>query len=212
MCADLHPRLWPSKLRHRRHSPRPKRQRVTSRETKLRNGHRILIRPIRPQDKDGLLEGLHHLTPASRYRRFFSPMPELSTAQLRYLTEVDHRNHEALIAFDADTGEGIGVARFIRSVTEPTAAEMAVAVLDTWHGRGVGTALLEALVARAREEGVERFTASVLAENAPMLRLLRQLGDVTVADRGAGYLDLRVELRGGKAIGRRLTYMTSMQG
>jgi len=170
---------------------------MTSRETTLRSGHRILIRPIGPQDKDGLLEGLHQLTPESRYRRFFSPTPELSAAQLRYLTDVDHRTHEALLAFDANTGEGIGVARFIRSTTEPTAAEIAVAVLDTWHGRGVGTALLEALGARAREEGVEHFTASVLAGNSPMLDLLRQLGDVTVVDRGAGYVDLRVELRGG---------------
>ena len=167
---------------------------MTSRETTLRSGHRILIRPIGSQDKDGLQEGLHELTPESRYRRSLAPTPELSAAQLRYLTEVDHRNHEALLAFDADTREGIGVARFIRSATEPTAAEIAVAVLDTWHGRGVGTALLEALVAGAREERVERFTASVLAENSPMLDLLRQLGDVTVVDRGAGYVDLRVAL------------------
>jgi acetyltransferase len=184
---------------------------MTARETTLRSGHRILIRPIGPHDKDGLLEGLHHMTPESRRRRFFSPMPELSAAQLHYLTEVDYRNHEALVALDADTGEGIAVARFIRSATEPTAAEMAVAVLDAWHGRGVGTALLEALVARAREEGVERFTASVLAENSPMLDLLRQLGDITVVDRGAGYVDLRGELRGGKGIRRRLTYTASLE-
>jgi GNAT superfamily N-acetyltransferase len=200
MCCEPDPCGRPNKLRHRRDLPTPRTPAVTSRETTIRTGDRILIRPIEPHDKDGLLEGLHQMTPESRRLRFFSPMPELSAAQLRYLTEVDHRNHEALVALDADTEEGIAVARFIRSATEPTAAEVAVAVLDTWHGRGVGTALLEALVARAREEGVERFTASVLAENSPLLDRLRELGNVTVVDQASGYVDLRAELRGGQRI------------
>jgi len=141
-----------------------------------------------------LLDGLHRLTPESRYRRFFSPMPELSARQLRYLTEVDHRIHEALVAIDPSTGEGIGVARFIRSPTDPRIAEVAVAVVDNWQGRGVGTALLEALAVRGREEGVERFTASVLARNSTMLELLRQLGDTTVLDRAGAVVDLQIEL------------------
>ncbi len=160
----------------------------------LRSGDRILIRPIRPEDKEDLLEGLHRMTPESRYRRFFSPMPELSARELRYLTEVDHRTHEALVAIDPGTDTGIGAARFIRSTADPTTAEVAVAVLDDWQGRGVATTLLEALTSRGREEGVKRFTASVLAGNAPMLELLRHLGDTTVVDRGAGVVELQMEL------------------
>ncbi|MGE5407233.1 MAG: N-acetyltransferase family protein, partial [Syntrophothermus sp.] len=161
----------------------------------LRSGDRVLIRPIRQQDKALLLDGFRRLTPRSRYRRFFSPMKELGAREVRYLTEVDHRVHEALVATDPSGGEGLGVARFIRSDSDPRSAEVAVAVVDTWQGRGLGTALLEALAARAREEGVERFTASVLADNSPMLELLRGLGDTEVLDREGGVLELRIELR-----------------
>ena len=163
--------------------------------TRLIGGERVLIRPIRREDKQTLLDGLHRLTPESRYRRFFSPMPDLSARQLRYLTEVDHHAHEALIASDPSTGEGIGVARFIRSATDPAVAEVAIAVLDDRQGHGLGTALLEALAARAREEGVEYFTASVLTQNSAMLDLLRRLGDTTVVDRAAGVVELQTALR-----------------
>lgn len=163
----------------------------------LRSGDRVLIRPIRREDKAVLLDGFRRLTPESRYRRFFSPMKELGVREVRYLTEVDHRAHEALVATDPSGGEGLGVARFIRSDADPRSAEVAVAVVDGWQGRGLGSALLEALAARAREERVERFTASVLADNSPMLELLRGLGDTEVIDREGGVVELQIELRGG---------------
>lgn len=163
----------------------------------LRSGDRVLIRPIRREDKAVLLDGFRRLTPQSRYRRFFSPMKELGPREVRYLTEVDHRAHEALVATDPSSGEGLGVARFIRSDSDPRSAEVAVAVVDGWQGRGLGSALLEALAARAREERVERFTASVLADNSPMLELLRGLGDTEVIDREGGVVELQIELRGG---------------
>jgi len=163
----------------------------------LRTGEQILIRPIRPEDKEGLLDGLHRLTPESRYRRFFSPVAHLSARQLRFLTEVDHRTHEALVAIDPDSRKGIGVARFIRSTTEPTIAEAAVAVVDNWHGRGLGTALLKALAARGREEGVERFSASVLAGNLKMLQLVRRLSDSAVIDSTGQVAEVQVKLRRG---------------
>jgi len=161
----------------------------------LRGGERVLIRPIRPEDKEGLLGGLHRLTGESRYRRFFSPVSELSARQLRYLTEVDHCTHEALVAIDLGSREGIGVARFIRSTSEPTVAEAAVAVVDDWQGRGLGTTLLKALAGRARQEGVERFSASVLAGNSPMLQLVRRLSDSAVIDSTGQVAEVQVKLR-----------------
>jgi len=122
-------------------------------------------------------------------------MPELSTRQLCYLTEVDHHTHEALVAIDLDSARGIGVARFIRSTTDPTAADAAVAVVDDWQGRGLGTALLKALAARAREERVERFTASVLAGNSPMLELVRRLSDTAVIEGAGSVAEVQVKLR-----------------
>jgi GNAT superfamily N-acetyltransferase len=166
---------------------------VTS-EATLRTGDPVLIRPIRPSDKSLLVDGLHRLSPESRYRRFFSPVPKLGASQLRYLTEVDHHAHEALVALDPRTGAGVGVARFIRSSADPAVAEIAIAVVDDWQGRGLGTELLHELAARAREEGVRRFSALVLERNTPMLHVLRDLGDVHVLDREQGVVELLMDL------------------
>lgn len=159
----------------------------------LEDGAEIVVRSIRPEDKQGLREGVERLGLQSRYRRFFSAMPSLSSAQLRYLTEVDHHSHEALLAIDPHTGQGIAVARFIRSDEDPAVAEVAVAVSDPWQRRGVGTLLLNRLAVRAREEGVERFSASVLAENRAMLEMVQKLGG-TQASTHDEVIDLLMDL------------------
>jgi GNAT superfamily N-acetyltransferase len=137
-------------------------------------GREILVRPIGPGDKELLQAAFERLSPESRYRRFFAPMERLSGEDLRYLTEVDHRDHEALVAFDPGDGQIIGVARYVRAQA-PTEAEVAVVVADPWHGRGVATALLDRLVGRAREEGIDHFTALVLSDNEEALELFRDL-------------------------------------
>jgi GNAT superfamily N-acetyltransferase len=81
---------------------------------------------------------------------------------LAYLTEVDHHDHEALVAFDDCSSEGVGVAWYVR--VDGATAEAAVTVADDWQGRGLGTALTSMLAERALEEGIDRFTAVVLAE------------------------------------------------
>jgi RimJ/RimL family protein N-acetyltransferase len=161
---------------------------------RLPDGERILVRPIEPADRAALGDGIRRMSPESRYRRFFTPLDHLSDEQLAYLTEVDHRDHEALLAVEPGTERGIGVARFVRSETDPEVAEFAIAVVDDWHRRGVGTALLHRLTERARQEGIRRFSASILEENRPMLELADTLGDVHVRDRGGGTVEIEVEL------------------
>ena len=163
-------------------------------EATLWSGDRVVIRPIRADDKQWLLDVFHRLSPESRYRRFFSPVKELGESQLHYLTEVDHHTHEALVASDPKTGEGLGVARFIRSAPDATVAEVAVTVVDDWQGRGLGTELLHELADRAREEGVERFNATVLDSNRAMLEVFRELADVRVTGRDAGVVELLMDL------------------
>src|SRR3954467_11633827 len=135
----------------------------------LRDGSTVVIRPVEPGDKDAITAGFDRLSPESRYRRFFSPLEHLSERDLAYLTEIDHHDHEALIA-RSGTGEPVGVARYVRTGDRPK-AEVAVVVVDHWQGRGVATALLERLSDRAREEGVRIFTATILAENRDALGL-----------------------------------------
>jgi RimJ/RimL family protein N-acetyltransferase/nucleotide-binding universal stress UspA family protein len=159
--------------------------------TPLRDGSSVLIRPIAPEDRELLRAAFERLSERSRYMRFQSPLAELSDRQLSYLTAVDHHDHEALLALDPDTGQGIGVARFVR--INDGVAECAIAVADEWQGRGVATELLDRLVVRAREEEIERFTALLLAENNSALRLLENLGE-TEQRRVGSQVELDIEL------------------
>lgn len=148
------------------------------RNTVLRDGTRVLLRQIRPSDRDRLSEGLRRLSPDSRYLRFHAEIDELSDEQLDYLTRVDHRDHEALVALDLDRPDrpGVGVARYIRDPHEPEVAEAAITVADEYHGRGAGTLLLGALAARARTCGIRVFRNYVLGHNQAMLDVFDNLG------------------------------------
>jgi nucleotide-binding universal stress UspA family protein/RimJ/RimL family protein N-acetyltransferase len=143
----------------------------------LSDGARVVIRPIAPEDREALVAAFERLSPESRYRRFFAPVARLSERELDYLTLVDHHDHEALIAVDEATGDCVGVARFVR--TEPDVAEPAIVVADDWQGRGLAGHLLDGLVERARAEGIRRFVAPVLADNAAAIRTLERLGETT---------------------------------
>ena len=139
----------------------------------------MIIRPIEPADAPLLASAFAELSPESRYRRFFTPMRELDAEHLAYLTDVDHHDHEALVALDACSGSCAGVARYVR--VAPEVAEPAIVVGDRWQGLGLGTKLLEELADRARTEGVTRFAGVVLAENQDAIRLLERLGTMPAA-------------------------------
>ena len=156
---------------------------------RIRDGAQVDVRPIEPGDKDAMRDGFARLSPESRYERFLSPLDQLSNSMLRYFTEVDHHDHEALVAFDPENGRALGVARYVRE-EDPEVAEAAIIVADDWHGRGLGTALLNELAERAREEGIHRFTAMVLARNEDMIDMLFRLGPAKVVDRANGTVQI----------------------
>jgi GNAT superfamily N-acetyltransferase len=160
----------------------------------LRDGSRVRLRQIHDSDNDLLRRGFERLGAESRYRRFLTPTAQLSEAEVRYLTEVDHRDHEAIVALDEESGEGIGVARYVRNRERPDVAEVAVTVVDDWQGRGLGTRLLEVASARAREEGIASFTAFMLATNQEMMSLLERLGPLRVIDREAGTVEIEMPI------------------
>ena len=159
----------------------------------LRSGQRVLVRALRHDDGPGLAEAFEQLSETSRYRRFFVAKPHLSEQSLVYFTDVDHHDHEALVAVAPDSGQLAGVARFIRDPREPDQAEVAVTVIDSWQRRGLGTILLRELARRAAEEGIRQFTAQILADNRPMLTLAQRLGHAETTRDGTT-VSARVEL------------------
>jgi RimJ/RimL family protein N-acetyltransferase len=142
----------------------------------LRDGSEVLIRPVQGTDAPLLADGFARLSARSRQMRFLGTKNELSPAELRYFTEIDHHDHEALGAVDRANGRGVGVARYVRSAQDARCAEIAVTVVDEWQRRGLGTELLAQLSERAREEGIRRFTALVVADNVAVAGLARSAG------------------------------------
>ncbi len=162
------------------------------RET-LADGRAVELRRLRASDKSRMAAAFETLSTTSRYRRFFTPMARLTPRFLRYLTEVDHHDHLAWGAIDPlDPAEpGVGVARCVRLIDEPTVAEAAVTVVDPWQGHGLGPLLLDVLAADARAHGIETFRGYVLPDNTPMRSLVEQSGGRTrVTEGGLLRIDL----------------------
>ena len=174
-----------------------------SRVTKLRDGSRVRLRPICGDDKLLLVDAFERLSDDSRYRRYFSHVHELAPEMLAYLTEVDHVDHEAIIAIELSSGEALGVARFIRRHDDAEEAEIAFAVIDDWQGRGLGRALLTELARRARRVGVHRFTAVVLYDNDRAIQLLNGISEVERRSVGPE-MELAIDLPEKRGIGSQL--------
>lgn len=132
-----------------------------------------VIRPIEPGDKERLVNGLAQLSQESIRKRFLAAKPRFSAAELRYLTEVDGVRHVALVAVLADDPDTlIAVARYVALPDSEDTAELAVVVGDPFQGQGLGRRMTELLADEARERGIRRFAATMLADNRAALRLM----------------------------------------
>jgi RimJ/RimL family protein N-acetyltransferase len=171
--------------------------------TELRDGTPALIWPLLPTDAAGLRLGFRGLSAESRRSRFLTAVPELSEAMIRRLVDdVDGVHHVALVltVFPVSGEERlVGVGRLVQSRDDETTADIAITVADAWQGRGVGTALAEALVER-RPPAVQRLSTVVSAANTASLRLLARLGPMSQQPAGAGVVEVtvRVLCRGGR--------------
>jgi RimJ/RimL family protein N-acetyltransferase len=170
--------------------PRPA---ATGERVMLRDGSKVLIRQVQSADAPLLADGFARLSATSRRMRFLTPKRELSPAELRYFTDVDHHDHEALGALDRGDGRGVGIARYIRQAEDPHTADIAVTIVDAWQGRGLGTELLTRLSDRAHNEGIRCFTALVAADNAAVIGLLRTMG-ASLARRESSTLEYEITL------------------
>ena len=164
------------------------------RRLRARDGEELIARAIEASDREALRSHFEALSSETRYRRFMAAIKHLSERELTRLTDVDHIDHEAVIALTGD-GKLVGVARFFRLAPGDHRAEVAVTIADDWQGRGVGTALLHLLAERAEELGVDCFVATCLAHNRPMLDLFRELGTSVSESPGTdGVIEVEVEL------------------
>ncbi|HEY3632133.1 MAG TPA: GNAT family N-acetyltransferase [Jatrophihabitantaceae bacterium] len=137
------------------------------------DGGTVHLRPIAPSDADAIVTFHAGLSPRTRYLRYFSAYPRIPERDLRRFTHVDHHDRVALVAWLGE--EIIAVGRYEREAGTDE-AEVAFVVADAHQGRGIGSVLLEHLAAAARESGIARFTALVLAENDAMIRVFREAG------------------------------------
>ena len=143
-------------------------------EVRLRDGTRLVVRPIRPVDALALVALHARLSADTIYRRYFGARPHLSPADVERFTRVAEEWRFALVAV-REHGEMVAVARY-EGNPDGRSAEIAVVVDDALQRQGVGRLLLERLVDVARERGVQTLVADVLSVNSPMLGLLRAIG------------------------------------
>jgi RimJ/RimL family protein N-acetyltransferase len=176
-------------------SPEPPTPRVEGERVRLGDGSEVAIRPIEPHDAPVLEIGLEHLSAMSRYRRFRSQVERVDRDELEKLTRVDHRRREAVVAFDPESGEGIGIARYVIDPRDAEQAEVTYVVTDAWQRRGVGAALLARLAKRARAVGIQRVTATMLEGNAAAHRALADIADPIDEHRDGGLLEITATLR-----------------
>ena len=163
-------------------------------EITLDDGKRVVVRPIGPDDRQRLREGLAKASAHSRYLRFLRPVEELSEREEGYLVNIDYRDHFAWAALAADEpGQpGLGVARYVRQEDDPDAAEAALIVIDEAQGMGIGTLLIRLLAESAQANGIKRFTGYVSAENRPVVEALTNTG--AILEREDSHFKLTVEL------------------
>ncbi len=165
----------------------------------LSDGSGMLVRPLTAADRDGYVAALDRLSAHSRYLRFAAPKPRFTRREIDYLTAVDGVQHVALVGMATVDCRGIAVARYVQ--TGGGAAEAAVAVVDEWQGRGVGSSLVTVLLEHARSAGLTSIDAHVLSENHASLALLRRFGFHSTGHAGSerSYrLALDARVRGGR--------------
>ena len=153
---------------------------------RLRDGREVFVRPIRAADESLLRDMFYKFSERTVYLRFHGPVKAMPHERLQVYCNIDYDSEMALVAIHEEGGRpsAVGTARYI-AAPDRRSAEVAFTVQDEWQHKGLGTYLFQRLVQIARGNGIERFTAEVLAENAPMLAVFHRSNlKVTTADEG----------------------------
>jgi len=160
----------------------------------LTDGGTVEVRPARPQDFEAVRAMHAAMSPDNMYLRFFSMSPGVAEREARRVCREPDSEHAALLAWQDDRLAGVAA---YEPAGKPGVAEVAFAVPDGMHGRGIASLLLEHLVWRARQRGLEAFTAETLAENSAMLRVFADAGLPARRRIAGGVVELTFPLPGG---------------
>jgi GNAT superfamily N-acetyltransferase len=159
-----------------------------------RDGRKIEIRALKPGDRDDLRAAVDRTSSQSLYRRFFGAKRHFSEKEVAFFVNVDFVGHVALVAVVEEGGHPVIAAGGRYVVQQPGSAEVAFVVTDRYQGQGVGAALLRHLAAIARDAGLGEFTAEVLPENIPMLKVFEKSGLKVNTKRQPGVVHITLEL------------------
>ncbi len=151
------------------------------RHLEVKDGWRVLARPIRPEDEPLIHEFLRHVNSHDLRLRFFAPMKEFTHEFIARLTQLDYARAMAFVALDEITNEVVGVVR-IHSDSIYETGEYAILLRSDLKGRGLGWALMQMIIEYARSEGLKTISGDVLQENTIMLAMCRSLGFEVKAD------------------------------
>jgi ribosomal protein S18 acetylase RimI-like enzyme len=160
----------------------------------MRDGRKLEIRALRPQDLTDLRAAVDRTSAQSLYRRFFGAKRSFSDKEVAFFVNVDFANHVALVAVVEERGHAAIVAGGRYIVQQPGTAEIAFIVVDDYQGQGIGSALLRHLAILARNAGLKEFAAEVLPENIPMLKTFEKSGLKMSTKREAGTVHVALEL------------------
>ena len=164
-------------------------------ELALRDGSRVLVRPMRPEDEPAVHRFLARVTAEDLRLRFFHAMKEFSHSFIARLTQLDYARAMAFVALDPKTGEMMGAVR-LHSDLLYESGEYAILLQSDLKGKGLGWALMQLLIRYARSEGLKRLFGQVLAENSTMLSMCRDLGFTVTADpTDHSIVDVMLDLR-----------------
>ena len=168
-----------------------------SEKLRVGDGADIGIRPLSAGDRAAIAALFSRLSSESRHRRFLAPKHELTDRELGFFTDVDHVRHEALAAVDRRDNSVVGVARYVQYTDRPRVAEVAFEVADDWQRMGIGSALVDRLINRARTNDLDCLSARTRWENVPARVLLRRLGfRARLSEGGEVELELALESSG----------------
>ena len=165
-------------------------------EGTLRDGLRVVVRRLGPQDRGTIEQGFRGLSDRSRYLRFLAPKKALSRTGLDALVDqVDQVAHVTLWWPRSSQDDVLlGDARFIRLADDPHTADVAVTIADEIQGQGAGTLMMRALVQEAHHLGVRRFSATMAADNEASYRMMRRAGSVERNDVSDAVREIVVDL------------------